>query len=51
MKPCLGCGKPLRIDPAFRDVTDQPGYAGNGLFCTLRCGFRWAVRHATREAT
>jgi hypothetical protein len=25
-----------------------PGYMGNGLFCTLRCGFDWAMNHAAR---
>lgn len=37
-KPCAQCGKPLRkwIDASY-------GYTGNGFFCSLRCGFRYAV--------
>lgn len=23
----------------------QPGWQASGAFCTLRCGFNWAVRH------
>ena len=27
---------------------NRAGYAGNGIFCTIRCGYEWAVRHARR---
>lgn len=36
-KPCVQCGKPLR------KWVDGVGYCGNGHFCSLRCGFRYAV--------
>jgi len=38
---CLFCHQPLRYD-SLR-VNDKRGYRGNGLFCTLRCGFDYAV--------
>lgn len=37
---CLYCGKQLRK----AQFHDGLGYDGNGIFCTLRCGFAWAVR-------
>lgn len=36
-KPCVQCGKPLR------KWIVSSGYNGNGFFCSLRCGFRYAV--------
>lgn len=37
---CRYCGKPLRKDP----YREGYGYCGEGVFCTLRCGYAWAVR-------
>ena len=47
---CDDCGKPLRrykIDGrAFKDGTPMEwGDYGDGRFCGLRCGWRWACRH------
>ena len=39
---CVGCGEKLRSAP----FVDGYGKDGNGFFCTLRCGFRYAVRVA-----
>lgn len=48
---CLSCDKPLRrykIDGrTFNDGTPQEwGSYGDGRFCGLTCGWRWACRHA-----
>ena len=46
---CAECGNVLKpytyfghqeIDPEHKK---QFGYDGNGIFCTLRCGYRWAL--------
>jgi hypothetical protein len=37
---CLFCRKPLR--PAHRPYKGL-GYEANGLFCTQRCGYRYAL--------
>jgi hypothetical protein len=51
---CRSCGRPLPkyqffghpvIDP---ERSRQYGYEGNGYFCTLRCGFKWALAKQTR---
>ena len=39
LKPYIYAGDPV-IDP---DGTKKLGYEGNGIYCTLRCGFRDAV--------
>jgi len=39
---CRYCGKAMRVDILGKGR----GYAGNGLFCSLRHGYAWAVRHA-----
>lgn len=39
MKKCLYCHKTLRKYP----YGDGHGYDGDDLFCTLRCGYRYAV--------
>lgn len=39
---CRWCGDRLK-----REFPDwNPGYRGNGKFCSLRCGYQWAVRMA-----
>lgn len=52
---CRFCTKTLRQEytsvdetgrwnrDARRPMWDQPGYAGNGRFCTKQCAARWAV--------
>lgn len=47
-------GKPMWNEDGSRNPFarvnshDAPGYRGNGFFCTMRCGFSWAVRKASR---
>lgn len=48
---CLACSKPLRRykrdGRTFDDGTPQEwGDYGDGRFCGLTCGWRWACRHA-----
>jgi len=43
---CRWCGDPLRPE----NPGGNGGYRDNGLFCTLRCGYQWAVRAALRAA-
>ena len=52
---CHNCGEPLSqyrffghkdIDP---DKKRRWGYEGNGIFCTLRCGFNWALSKLRRD--
>ena len=38
---CRWCGDKLRLE--FPEDT-RGGYRDNGQFCSLRCGFQWAVR-------
>jgi len=38
---CAWCGELMRPEhPGCADL----GYRGNGVFCSLRCGFQWAVK-------
>jgi len=37
---CLWCGEQMRLE---LPGNDKPGYRANGVFCSLRCGFQWAV--------
>ena len=57
---CQWCGDRLRrekaIDPKSAEpypgnvvLLEQGGYQGNGLFCTLRCGYQWAIRALSRR--
>lgn len=42
---CEYCRKPLPAYP-WRDqpwATGAWGYHGDGVFCTLRCGYKWAI--------
>lgn len=50
---CLNCGKPLRKCAAHKTYPDSfpspwGGY-GDGHFCGLNCGYRWAVMHLRRN--
>lgn len=45
-KHCKYCGKRLRKAQFFEGY----GYDGNGFFCTLRCGFGWAVWKVKAES-
>jgi hypothetical protein len=38
---CLLCARPLRLQH-----DGSRGYDGDGLFCSLRCGYRWAREYA-----
>jgi len=46
---CRTCDKPLGQYRFFGHPDIDPGkarrwgYEGNGYFCTLRCGFNWAL--------
>lgn len=46
---CRRCGEKLKPYIYFGDHTIDPkrvkkwGYEGNGIFCTLRCGYRHAL--------
>jgi hypothetical protein len=43
---CRWCGDPLRREePEY----ERGGYRANGLFCSLRCGYQWAVRRIPRD--
>ena len=49
---CQYCDRPLR---RYRWRVDYPerstwGDYGDGFFCGLRCGYRWACRGLTRNA-
>lgn len=51
--PCANCGKPL---PHYQWAltTNCPsiwGYMGNGVFCTLRCGYGYGLRAQRVQAT
>lgn len=52
---CLHCDKPLRRykwEASFDDGTPREwGDYGDGRFCGLRCGWRWACRHAPMSKT
>lgn len=64
-KACLECRRPLRHygrrvpvsadDPygPYRNepLFDKPGYGDDGVFCTLGCGYRWAIREAKGRFT
>jgi hypothetical protein len=39
-RKCSQCGKPLR---KWVEGVGYVGYIGNGYFCSLRCGFKYAV--------
>lgn len=47
---CRTCDKPLGHYKYFGHPVIDPtkvkvfGYEGNGYFCSLRCGFNWALR-------
>lgn len=41
---CLYCNAKLR-----KALLHGVGYDGNGIFCTLRCGFLWALRKVNSE--
>lgn len=32
-----------------RQPRSRYGYDGNGIFCTVSCGYRWAVRRVRQE--
>jgi hypothetical protein len=49
MKWCAYCGKKLPSNRYPEIYGDTPGYDGNGFFCTLRCGFAWAVSEMKRR--
>ena len=45
---CMYCGKPLRRYARYDAVTaagyrpaSEYGYRGNGIFCTLTCGYHY----------
>lgn len=45
---CRWCGDRLRKeDPDY----EFGGYRGNGRFCSLRCGYQWAVAYLGTPAT
>jgi hypothetical protein len=52
---CRECGKPLAPYIYFGHPTIDPerkkqfGYGGNGVFCTLRCGYRYALNMVKRR--
>lgn len=52
---CRECGEKLTQYVYFCHATIDPerkkqfGYKGNGFFCTLRCGFRYAVNTLKRR--
>ena len=41
---CRWCGDKLRPE----DKGGAGGYRDNGIFCSIRCGYQWAVRTARR---
>jgi hypothetical protein len=41
---CRWCGERLRRE----NPGGAGGYRDNGLFCSLRCGYQWAVRQLSR---
>lgn len=53
--PCRRCGSKLKPYIYFGDSVIDPkkekrfGYEGNGIYCTLRCGFRDAVSMVKRN--
>lgn len=55
MLPCRRCGSKLKPYIYFGDSVIDPkkekrfGYEGNGIYCTLRCGFRDAVSMVKRN--
>jgi hypothetical protein len=42
---CIQCGKKLTKNPYFVGY----GYDGNGYFCILRCGYRYALNIVERQ--
>lgn len=40
---CRWCGDKLRSE----NPGGRGGYRDNGRFCSLRCGYQWAVRRLT----
>lgn len=56
---CRNCNRPLRSYWALnwpatnRAAIDQTwsgyGRLGNGFFCSLRCGYYWAIEQVKRE--
>lgn len=49
---CVNCGKPLR-SCKHRDAYPQLspfGDYGDGHFCGLNCGYRWAVMYLRKHA-
>lgn len=50
-KRCLHCDRGLRKE--YSDAV-KPGYRGNGIFCTLNCGYQYGVMiasHGLRSGT
>lgn len=43
---CVNCGKKL---PRCRFRAGKRGAYGDGHFCGLNCGYRWAVMYLQRE--
>lgn len=48
---CLECGKKLRREKFCKEIHGKARYGdyGDGLFCGLKCGYRWGVMNAQRE--
>jgi hypothetical protein len=44
---CRYCRKPLNL---WISGDGTRGYNGDGIFCTLRCGYRWALERIRHEA-
>ena len=50
---CLKCGMDVATTTRKRVVSRRPiwknpGYSGNGFFCSLRCGYNYAVKQLER---
>ena len=46
---CGDCGRAMAVQFIRKVVSrvptfERPGYLGNGYFCTLTCGYRYAVK-------
>lgn len=55
---CVQCNRPLSVNFKFvwpdggkrkRDGIRGYGYGNDGVFCTLRCGYLWAINRVRQE--
>jgi hypothetical protein len=41
---CVSCSRALKLDPYAIIGVKRYGYGGNGVVCTLTCGYKLAMR-------